>query len=392
MSRYLFIFGTTPQLSRAELTQVLKRFSYSYVELEKNENTLLVESEADWDTKILQKWLGGTVKIGRIIDSNVTGEIEQLQKTCAKHLKNVKQFGISFYGFGNSRILKDFVGVIKNDYLPESRYKLPQEGIALTAAFHKQELTELAIAKISSEIHFVARIETVQNIDDWTHRDRGRPHADAKSGMLPLKIARMMVNMALDHQNNIVADPFCGMGSILSEALMVGADVIGSDTNKAAVSKTDGNLNWLKTQYSELIERSIALHECDATHISEKISPHSLDAIVTEPFLGAPFERRGSSFVQKGKPVTAESVANTIRGLEKLYLGALKNWRTLLKKNARVVIIAPSIEWQSKNYSVKKVFDNCEMLGYTLDIGPIEYARPHAIVKRHIYVLTTKEQ
>ncbi len=103
------------------------------------------------------------------------------------------------------------------------------------------------------------------------------------------------------------------------------------------------------------------------------IDAGSIDAIVTEPFMGD----------TKAKPA---EVKNIVKGLEKLYIGCLRDWQRVLKDHGIVVIALPKYEINGKTYFVKKVIDMCENLGYTIVAGPIEYSRPQAVVKRAFYV------
>jgi tRNA G10 N-methylase Trm11 len=213
--------------------------------------------------------------------------------------------------------------------------------------------------------------------------------------MLPLKVARMMVNLAKTTEKSklglpILLDPFCGMGTILQEALLLGFKVIGSDISENVTKKTVANLNWLVTNFHEIKQEDLKIIDSDAAHISEKLPALSVDAIVTEPYLGAPFEIRNDTLFAKDKKVSREQLENMIKGLEKMYLGALKDWQKILKPTAKIVMIMPEIIFQNHVYTVKKIVDSCENLGYTLLQGPYNYARPQAVVKRKIYVFSKK--
>jgi tRNA G10 N-methylase Trm11 len=105
--------------------------------------------------------------------------------------------------------------------------------------------------------------------------------------------------------------------------------------------------------------------------------PLSVDAIVTEPFMGS------TSLAVSG--VSAEKVKNTLRGLEKLYIGCLREWRTILRDNGVVVMALPSVLLDRREYFVKNVIDSCARLGYTIEAGPIAYYRPQAVVRRNFY-------
>ena len=81
---------------------------------------------------------------------------------------------------------------------------------------------------------YLAKTINVQDIESYTLRDRGRPKRDARIGMLPPKLAQIIINLAAGTaephayvQDNTalsrpqVLDPFCGTGVILQEACLL---------------------------------------------------------------------------------------------------------------------------------------------------------------------------
>ena len=84
--------------------------------------------------------------------------------------------------------------------------------------------------------------------------------------------------------------------------------------------------------------------------------------------------------------IEPEKVRNIIKGLEKLYIGCFKDWKNILTPKGRIMIALPRYEIASKTYFVKKLVDMCENLGYTIEVGPIEYGREQAVVKRQFYL------
>ncbi len=97
----------------------------------------------------------------------------------------------------------------------------------------------------------VAQTTAVQNIDDYSKRDFDRPKRDAFVGMLPPKLAQIMINLAVGKMANVdeetkpttILDPFCGTGVVLQEAMIMGYSVIGSDLSEKMVDYTQENLD-----------------------------------------------------------------------------------------------------------------------------------------------------
>jgi len=84
--------------------------------------------------------------------------------------------------------------------------------------------------------------------------------------------------------------------------------------------------------------------------------------------------------------VDDDKIKNIVKGLEKLYLGCFREWYKILKSGGTIMIALPTIVGKRGKYSVKKVIDTCENLGYTKVLGPIAYGRPQAIVIRDFYL------
>ena len=229
---------------------------------------------------------------------------------------------------------------------------------------------------------------------EWLARDRNKPYSDHKKGMLTPKVARIMVNLALrgvnpksqipnSKQNSnfkfqksnlsdlVLYDPFCGSGTILMEAALLGLPVIGSDLDQAAVIGTKRNLRWLEA--AKKLNFQLQVFKQDAAHVSNTEIGQKVDLIVTEPFLGKP------------RPELTE-LKNIFKGLEKLYLGVFKNWTKILSDRAIICIIFPKVETSRHTHDLSRLIDRLEGLGYHTLSEPIAYSRPDAIVRREIYI------
>lgn len=224
----------------------------------------------------------------------------------------------------------------------------------------------------------IAKTVWIYNAEDWVSRDRSKPYRDIKHGMLPPKVARIMVNLATCGQSGLtVADPFCGTGTVLAEAMMVGCNVIGSDTNPNAIPGAKSNLAWIAstpglkpTAYDVLL--------ADATHFSEFVK--SVDAIATEPYMGPLLDERN--------PSTLDKIKNIAKGLDKLYRGAFKSFRVTLPVGGRVVMSIPSFNVYNRVIPTISI-DTLTSLGYN-HLATVPYAKPGAAVIRNITVLEKK--
>lgn len=398
MKRSIFILGFARSLCEAELTQVLQNKGLTYKIVSSSPHHLDILSDPAFQETLMNQ-LGGTVKIAKFLTEITPFSSEDISTFIASlDVSRSVTIGISNYSSQSvslEHILKKTKEILTEKGI-KVRFILPQHSQQLsTIVVKKQKVHEFILTDTVDKKGLVlSQIVAISDSEAWSKRDFGRPEADPKSGMLPPKVARMMVNLAsskfgVKNAKKVLLDPFCGMGTILGEALLLGYQVIGADISAQVISKTQKNLEWLQKEYTLPLGLFRLLNH-DALHLTQVLSPSPIDVIVTEPFLGAPFEERRGILYQKAKPVTQKSVKNTIKGLEKMFIGGFKEWQKLLVPQGCLVIALPSITFDGQTTVVKSVIDNCENLGYTLEQGPYEYARVGAIVKREIYIFRRK--
>lgn len=211
----------------------------------------------------------------------------------------------------------------------------------------------------------------VQDFEAWGARDFGRPARDAKSGMLPPKLARLMVNLTgIKPESSRLWDPFCGSGTILMEAALLGyQEIIGSDLSEKAIDDSERNLAWLERASDVTSETTLLVH--DATEpLPEELG--AMDAIVGEGYLGP---SRGPDAGGRGP-----GFEKVKRELELLYKRALPKILSRLTKEGVAVLALPYFQTQSGN-----VFLQIEApKGFTMNRGVL-YARPHQHVGRELF-------
>jgi tRNA G10 N-methylase Trm11 len=377
MISYLILFGRTPDLAWIEFSTLFPLATRIAPQV------ALYVSEENQHPRELIDLLGGTVKIARSLSQSDAPDPEALAGILTAEGGKVT-FGVSFYTPA-ARYPKEFLEKIKQILAGrgiKSRYLIPEHQTALSSVqVAGRDMQEIVVVEASDGTYYLGKTEAVQDFRRWQERDYGRPHADAKLGMLPPKVARMAVNIATgtEKKGKTLLDPFCGMGTVLSEGYVAGCNVIGGDLSEPVLRKAEANLTWLKSRYPTADARNVRFVLSDATHISDHIDESSVDAIVTEPFMGTPRLGEGR--------VGTEKARNIIKGLDKLMIGSLKDWKKILKPGGRIFVAMPSIVMGARRFSVKKAIDTCENLGYTKVLGPITYAREQAVVQRDFYLL-----
>ena len=371
--RYFFILGLHPALSLAEISAVLAERKIEIKDL--LEAAIVIETDVELDLPALMNRLGGTIKAGRIIDGPAKLSDDEILAKAADHLlaeygeETRPVFGFSAYtalGVEGVRSLAKKIivrGMETKKLLREqgraSRWVRPQTGLALSSVVVTknkliEEGAEFVVLIGRDGFTSLAVTEAVQPFEEFSRSDYGRPARDVYQGMLPPKLARMMINLAGVGTGSVIADPFCGSGTVLTEAIQMGlGDVVGSDLNPEAVKSTERNIEWLKSRGS--LPRSVRLFTSDARHIGQHLDPASIDAVVTETFLGVP---------RHGREKRSE-LQRELSDLSRLYYESLGAWRRLLKPGSAVVLALPVYVLGPERHGVKA--DEFVRLGYSIE-------------------------
>ncbi|MBZ0258632.1 hypothetical protein K8I31_21375, partial [bacterium] len=233
----------------------------------------------------------------------------------------------------------------------------------------------------------LAQTKWLQDYQAFSNRDYGRPQRDARSGMLPPKLARMMLNLARTPDAETVLEPFCGSGGVLMEAALMGLHAAGVDNSPKAIQDAAANGEWLQTRFG--LGEPPHVIEGDAHKLHEMFEPLLFDACVSEPDLGPPLRR----------PLAEDKFGDVVSKMGAFYIRALAEIRTVVRPGARVVFILPRYAVQGRKDNVKiNILGDIRLMGYTiLDPGngfrpatgraTLLYSRPKQFVQREIFVL-----
>lgn len=390
--KYFFILGTNPALSTAELAAVL----------DLNQAKLLAADFLVWETENeinpanLINRLGGTIKIGLIRKEIKNSDEPKLLEAIKKIAKIKKEnspegkFNFGFSDYGKRQFNKKDLGLKLKKYFSDekisSRFVISHEKTLSSVVVTQNKLTtrglEIILIESQGQI-FIGETLVVQPFKDLSRRDYGRPARDDLSGMLPPKLAQIMINLAqVKDTGALLVDPFCGSGTILSEALLAGyKNLFGSDLSFKAINDSHQNISWLKELY-KIENAKTKLLVKNVIDLSKFIKAGTVEAIITEPFLGP----------QRG----LIDFKTVIKNLEDLYGLALQEFREVLKPNGRVVMIWPLFYGQkpiTPQYDGFKIinmlpenFRNSEFIKKN-NRETIIYGRPGQKVYREIVVL-----
>ena len=396
--RYIAVLGRQPEISIAELSALFSRVTKISNELatfssDKTPNidrlggcmkiaTELLETPLEY----LQKLPEGKITLG-VSDFSDKTNARRAQSEALKLKKILSRHGRS-------------VRVVEN-----------KTAILSTATSLHNGLSGSKANKI--ELFLVNgkwwRVIGVQNIDAYARRDQARPARDAKVGMLPPKLAQVLINLCGDlPAGSRILDPFCGTGVVLQEALLMGYSAYGTDLSERMIEYSNKNLTWLmstevpnsspssprpsgpssrasgansrqqppKCAEGKPFETSVG----DATQYSWS---GTIDAVACECYLGAPMSLPPAEIKLKEQKQECSSII----------LGFLKNLSSQITSGTPVTIAVPAWLRPDGHYYRMNLVDEIEDMGYNVKNKSREgllYYREGQVVARDIIILRKK--
>lgn len=400
--KYAFVLGREPALSIAELLAVLKAAEVGFEPKTAlySPAILIAETQKPLTAAFFHS-LGGSIKMAEVLGVST--------KNLEDDLSNVLS------GLGGATNLDFGLSLYSLDLEPDRAYRSMERGMKALALTLKKRLKEggrsvravlneepaLSSVQVDKngliekggEILLlvgqgalrIARTVAVQAFEDFSERDFGRPAFDAKSGMLPPKLARMMVNIASAPKDEPLLDAFCGSGTILTEAADLGhKNLLGSDLSQKAVSDTKANCAWI-VRARHLRDVNVNVFASDVKDLPGKLPESAVSAIVSEPFLGPPL--RGDESDQK--------IHFTYLELMGLYRRAFNAFTKILKPGGKVVFVFPVFgnkhanilrELEDYGFRAEGLLPGAavDILGAKSSTG-LAYKRPDQKVGRDIY-------
>lgn len=396
MNKYLFILGNHPELSIAEVKSLFLFLGIEVSFLSLSARVLQVNTDYKIENNFIDK-LGGTIKITSLLSEQNKISFKDISELIIAKEKTRTIFGVSVYGMDYKK--RDFINLcqdVKDEiskYDIKSNYIFPQVGAELSSVVAAKKIVrkegiEINIIKNQDKYYFAETIQ-IQDFQKYSQLDYGIPCPDPKTGMLPPKLAQMMINLSLpelsvksmSEKSVVFYDPFCGRGRIILQTLDLGfGNIFGSDIDIKAVEDTRKNVAWLLTKTKnnlavDFSPKNIFVHDASKNfNLPEK----SIKAIVTEPYIGPAYRQ---------KPTFPE-IEKLFSDLEKLYLQSFENFAKILAPESKIVFIFPTINGQSL---LSKLVDKISSLGY-YKVASFLYSRSYQIVKREICVFKFQNQ
>ena len=385
--KYLAIAGRQPLISLAEIQALYDRQAKLL-----GKNLIIFQTE----TRVPDiNRLGGTIKLGRLFEGDF--------KSLTKFLNESHPEGKVILGVSDlSKCAKTSFAFQKSMELKRSLRKLGRSvrviankspEISSATAHHNQlgeKLGCFEILLLDREIYLSLG---VQNITAYTERDQARPARDARVGMLPPKLAQILINLCGPLPEGArILDPFCGTGVLLQEAVIMGYIPYGTDLSERMIEYSKKNLNWLFNEKNrkrfkisdELTKNKDAIIEKltvgDATNFQWE---GQINAVAFEGYLGSPLSKI---------PVDIKFKTEKARCRE-IILNFLKNITPQISKQTPIVMAVPAWLRENGKYVGLNILDEIQEMGYNfekfrdLNQSDLLYHREGQIVAREIIVI-----
>lgn len=406
MTQYIFFLGTNPALSATEAVRRLEHDGHTINDISAEGRLLFLTLDKELKATFLSN-LGGTDRIAVVLGTS--REVPTPEETLGMlgELPDKWMLGLSLVGdlvldTNLKRYVMDMKKLAREQksrvkfVTPSGRSKQLNAAQIIFNKLHEEPNSEITFIQTKNNV-VISRTVQVQDIEGYELRDTQRPARDARVGMLPPKLAQIMLNVGVRKHNEaptVILDPFCGMGTILQEGWTMGYKMIGSDSHERMIDAAQTNLKWVHEHFEvdENLQPELRVH--DVTRPYPSGWDNSIDAIVTEPFLGKPLS----------SPLPEQDFKTYSLELMNLYLACFANLAPVLKKGASILFLFPAIRIQNTPTGEFRplphsLIDEIKKYGYRIDQliperlspffsstkrGTLIYARPDAFVGREL--------
>ncbi len=412
---YAAFIGHQPHISLAELSASVPGFRLREIV---QKTAVLFDSKEPLPTDWLRK-LGGTVVFAEQLEGNFSpDDIPALLQSHIKGVKGKATFSLRTLGL-QPRDVSELYRKCKDNLKKHghsSRYVGNERKPALSVVLRSEGLLngskgcELTLIKLEKTL-WVGITRDAQDIDSYTKRDMEKPVRDMTVGILPPKLAQVLLNFGVWLANGdapralkpdplakkkgpetrpfAVLDPFCGTGVIPMECLLRGYATLASDKSEKAVSGTEKNLEWVRKHW-KILKTPVPSSVWKQDALKEFKIETPVDVIVTETSLGPNLRARP----------TAKQAQSLKSDNERLQENFLKNAAKCFP-GVPLVLTWPAWYYSKGGLHLDRVWKTVEKLGYEAVLPPhitsttgrpsLLYRRPDQFVAREIVLLRAKK-
>ena len=288
---YLFQTGHGKGLAKAEIQ------SLGFVIIDEVEDGFIIETNPESPTPKLSR-MGGIVRITEVLQSGPAAMPLNFEEWVSRALesyfsgyKRKMRFGLSMHP-KNEKTLRSILNGAKKNLKKLGNLRFVNkdfQNLSSVQAWHEHLLepgaVELHLFKSETK-WYLSQTLAIQDFEWYSHRDFNRPAKDAQNGMFPPKLAQILINLAQPMPGSTLFDPFCGSGTVLQEAVLMGFSALGSDLENVQVEDARKNLDWLTRKKYAPKNLNFKLFTADATLLKPTDLPTEPFAIVSETTLG----------------------------------------------------------------------------------------------------------
>ncbi|PID31834.1 hypothetical protein CR970_03650 [Candidatus Saccharibacteria bacterium] len=396
----IVVFGRQPELGLAELEAIYGSRRIKPV----SSHAAIISLPPQ---EIALNRLGGSVRLGALLSTlqsrNWQKITAELLYTIPEHAVTMPEgkirIGISHIGSGVSVKQLNAAALELKKHIRavgRSARAVPSIGPQLNAGqvVHNQLLGPTGCELLIIPGHgqaVIAQTMQLQDVAAYAARDQKRPKRDARVGMLPPKLAQIIINLAVSQPPSSVAsarlsvlDPFCGTGVVLQEAMLMGYDAYGTDLEPRMIEYSQVNLEWLTTQkqLTSIYPNPSINYQLDSADATNHDWQQPFSTIACETYLGRPLSSLPA-------PDTLSEITSAADTIHRKFLA---NVARQTKPGFRMCIAVPA--WKTaRGFKHLKTLDNLASLGYNrvrfvhVDTRNLIYHRPDQLVARELVVL-----
>lgn len=269
-SLFLLLSGEHEALPVSEAKAILEAEGYTYEVSESLEQVLRLKADPDCASVLKQRaaftrmcaleLFSCEAKLASIVKSVQSTDLQAVlseDESFAVRVKHVKEYSQRI----NGMTLEGKLGALILDKCPKAKVRLKNPDKTLVGVL------------TSDRFVFGVKLAEVPAKPFVERRPRKKPffHPSAMTA----KLARCMVNLAEPKAGEVVLDPFCGTGTMLIEAKLIGCRVLGMDIQRRMARGTRRNMAHFNIKPDGIIVG-------DAKHLPVT----RVDCVVTDPPYG----------------------------------------------------------------------------------------------------------
>lgn len=368
---WAYRLGHQPYISAAELEAI----SGQYVEH--------VDNWALLTTPIDIKHLGGTIMKVRIITQTTKQRTAWIHHAIISSIEFLKEKGNTIKTIG--------ISIRHSPAKPSSLIRIAKQAGAKKVNILTNQLPGIGHWKFTRNwllffsingVVYAGVIDDYSDQEAWRQFDVNLPYGDIKRGVMNLKLALMLNNLAGSPTR--VWDPFCGHARTILPAIHRYENVLCSDIDKAVLSEARANIDWFKNR----ILGDINKPKVDITSYDvQRILPPTIRSflskpttIITEGYLGTNFRT----------PPRMDDITRQHNIITNIWKDFLKNLEPVSSNIDCIVACIPlyrRTHGDIINTDLINFLHTTQPLGMKHINTHLTYARQNTITAHHIIIL-----